>query len=1153
MQKITFFLLLFSNLIFAQLSNKHWLPPLHARDESVVNNHYVYISSPETNPFQVIVKTGDGVPIDGSPFTVSQGNPVEILVGQNQPSSMFLDQSEVNIISNKGLTFEATKDFYVTFKVRSQNHAEIIVAKGIPGIGTKFRAGSVPQYYDSPIRNFVTSFMATEDNTTVTVSDYDESVVFVSGNNTITDNTQVFTLNKGQSVVLSGYTSETGNLQGFIGALIESDKPIAVSTGNALGGPEVNQNNGSKQDFNLDQIVSYEQIGSEYIVVRGNGNNATELPLIIATQDNTEIYINGNATPLFTINTGEWVLVPSSNYVGTANQNMYINSTKPIYLYQILSGSSGSSEATTGLNFIPPLSCFFQRKVDLIPSIDNIGSFNYSTDIFALTETGATVSVNGTPTTAQPQSVQGNPDWVTYRIPNYSGNVVVESTGPLAVGVFGTDNQAVGFSGYYSGFGSEPRDTEVTLCSEGIVNLLEEIDGNPEPGGTWTPPLASGNDFFDPALDLPGVYNYAYMGDCIPVNVDITVSIEQAPFAGNDTSIVFCANDATQDLFLLLGSNAAANGVWSPALSSGTGIFNPAVDVSGDYQYTISNQYCDAISATVHVLVNSLPTFTSISDYVLCDDAIDTNDSNGFVEFDLTTKNTEIIGNQANISITYHTTNQEAIDNVNPQTLYYSNSQPVFVRLTNTLTNCYNISSFNLVVNSLPQINTVVNLKQCDLDTDSISSFNLSEANILISSTPEDYNFTYFATLSDAQLNTNEIVNFQNFISSNNGLVYAKVTNSNGCSQYVTINLIVSATNIPQNYSYTILECDDYIDANDLANDGFDYFDLTPAINDILGLFSQNQNLIVSFYENESDALSEQNAITNSSNFRNTISNNQVLFVRIDSNINNECLGLKQCVNLRVNSIPNIELGNDFVLCIDPISAQGSQNINATPQVSGNYSYEWMPANTNLDAFGNQSPIYTITQSGNYSVTVKNNSTLCENTDNINVTLSSEPESVSATLLTPLFSPGLSTIEAIAVGGFGTYEYSIDNGLNWQLSPVFSGIDNGSHFILVRDIGRCDTLQTQRINTVTYPVFFTPNGDGINDFWNISGLMSSYDAKIFIFDRYGKLLKELFTNFQGWDGTFNGQPLPATDYWFKVEYTQNNIRKEFKSHFALLR
>ena len=94
---------------------------------------------------------------------------------------------------------EATKDFYATFKMRAGNHAEVLVAKGIPGIGTQFRVASVPQGGEGTIRNFVTSFMATENGTTVQVSDYNTSVVFTSASGNITANTQNFNLNKGQT------------------------------------------------------------------------------------------------------------------------------------------------------------------------------------------------------------------------------------------------------------------------------------------------------------------------------------------------------------------------------------------------------------------------------------------------------------------------------------------------------------------------------------------------------------------------------------------------------------------------------------------------------------------------------------------------------------------------------------------------------------------------------------------------------------------------------------------------------------------------------------------------------------------------------------------------------------------------------------------
>ena len=243
----------------AQLSNKHWLPPLHARDESTIQDHYVYLSTAETTPFQITITTGNGIPIPGSPFTISQTNPVEVNIGNGQPTDMFLDVTDVNVVkSDKGLILEGTKDFYVSFRMRHQNHAETLISKGRPGIGTDFRLGSTPQGGEVSIRNFVSSVMATEDNTSITLSDYNTAVEFVSGTGLITADTQTFILNAGQTIVFSGYSDNFNNWTGFIGASLTSTKPVAVSTGNATAGVT---NNGS--DFTLDQIVSSSQIGTE--------------------------------------------------------------------------------------------------------------------------------------------------------------------------------------------------------------------------------------------------------------------------------------------------------------------------------------------------------------------------------------------------------------------------------------------------------------------------------------------------------------------------------------------------------------------------------------------------------------------------------------------------------------------------------------------------------------------------------------------------------------------------------------------------------------------------------------------------------------------------------------------------------------------------
>jgi gliding motility-associated-like protein len=129
--------------------------------------------------------------------------------------------------------------------------------------------------------------------------------------------------------------------------------------------------------------------------------------------------------------------------------------------------------------------------------------------------------------------------------------------------------------------------------------------------------------------------------------------------------------------------------------------------------------------------------------------------------------------------------------------------------------------------------------------------------------------------------------------------------------------------------------------------------------------------------------------------------------------------------------------------------------------------------------------------------------------------------------------------------------YQIDGG-ELQRSNVFSNISSGTHTITVLDELGCTNI-SEEVLIIDYPKFFTPNGDGSNDTWNIVGLNDQSNSKILIYDRYGKLLKQITTRGEGCDGTFNGYELPATDYWFTIDYLENNINKVFKAHFSLKR
>lgn len=175
----------------------------------------------------------------------------------------------------------------------------------------------------------------------------------------------------------------------------------------------------------------------------------------------------------------------------------------------------------------------------------------------------------------------------------------------------------------------------------------------------------------------------------------------------------------------------------------------------------------------------------------------------------------------------------------------------------------------------------------------------------------------------------------------------------------------------------------------------------------------------------------------------------------------------------------------------------------------------------------------------------------CATTKTISVTVNQATLVAVDWTVTDAFSKN--QIVTIVATASGEYLYQLDDG-PFQESPVFEFVSLGTHSITVQDKNGCSPPITRdNVLVIDYPKFFTPNSDGYNDFWNIFSLDGLSGSKILIFDRYGKLLKEINPNGPGWDGTYIGQPMPANDYWFTVDYTELNIPKKFKSHFSLKR
>lgn len=302
-------------------------------------------------------------------------------------------------------------------------------------------------------------------------------------------------------------------------------------------------------------------------------------------------------------------------------------------------------------------------------------------------------------------------------------------------------------------------------------------------------------------------------------------------------------------------------------------------------------------------------TTPAITDLTLCDNTTIGTDSDGLITLDLTQKTTEILNGQlpSKFAISYYKDKDLTQNIATPANYQNTNkTETIFVKIANNKNlNCIATTSFTIQIIPLPTINNVADIKQCDDDTDGYSIFNLEEANSKLSPNSTSETITFFKTLSDAENDTNKIVTataYKNTTPSTD-IIFARVTNSNNCYRISQLNLIISVSQIPAYFSRTFSNCDDEIDGTN--QDGISSFNFNSADNDIKALFPAGQPIEVKYYRNQNDALSENNPITDITNYRNIgYPNTQNIYVRIDNTLNNDCLGLRHYITLNTEPVP---------------------------------------------------------------------------------------------------------------------------------------------------------------------------------------------------------------------------------------------------------
>ena len=241
------------------------------------------------------------------------------------------------------------------------------------------------------------------------------------------------------------------------------------------------------------------------------------------------------------------------------------------------------------------------------------------------------------------------------------------------------------------------------------------------------------------------------------------------------------------------------------------------------------------------------------------------------------------------------------------------------------------------------------------------------------------------------------------------------------------------------------------------------------------------------------------------------------------------------CVSERLEVTVNVPTENMPLFTLNQIYCLNAM-ANPLPTVSDNgISGSWSPSIVNTSILGTQTHIFTtdVTECGD----VMQISIVFEVKDISTPEFDLYTEYLFGEIPQPLPDVSINSISGIwyptTISQTGTY--------------VFTPFED-----------QCAESVSVEIKVIKYPKFFTPNGDSQNDYWNINGFSEVHQAKIQIFDRYGKLIKLLKAPGPGWDGTYNGNNMPTNDYWFKVLYqvpelNGSYVAKEFRSHFTLKR
>lgn len=619
--------------------------------------------------------------------------------------------------------------------------------------------------------------------------------------------------------------------------------------------------------------------------------------------------------------------------------------------------------------------------------------------------------------------------------------------------------------------------------------------------------------------------------------------------------------------------------------------FTNTVNPQNIYIRVITPQGCVSKESML-LMVAPRPVPATPQPLVECD-VVSPTDPEGYHEFNLTDAATQVRGGDSLSQIHYYA-NQADYDagvEIADPTRYTNVVQwndTVIVSLTRTnpmpgSPTCETPVTLNLQVNPLPPIynaNGDINFYAiCNPASTGYEQFNLiqhiNDQLIANGVTPTDYYIRFYANAAAEAAGT-ALPHLYTNVTPNVDSVWVVVRNiATTCTIKGTMMLYAEQAAIanPVVINNPLRTCDDdpHSTGDNVDNDGATIVDLTRVAAEVLGSQSATQ-FSLDYYTTQAGALAggtTTNAdwIADPVNYPGVTSG--TIWVRIVNTATNAPCFDVTSFNYVIDLLPEpavSSLTGDTV-CKDYRSG-ATDGVELWSGITGTgYTYQWYVGGTAIT--GATGEYYTATDAGMYTVEVTSpEGCVSIPSDAFEIFLSgpATPVSGSGYVISNAF--GADQTLTVLVEGYGEYQYTIAPGTEeptgpWQNSNVFENMPIGYYTIYVRDVKTdypCAIFPIPDVSVVDFPKFFTPNGDGYNDYWNIVGMANDQysDARIMIFDRFGKLIKQLSPDSrvdqqEGWDGTYGGKPAPSDDYWFTVEFTENGVAREFRGHFSLKR